>query len=341
MSAEKPRRGLHLALAFVALAVALGSEGLAIGGVIDLPNSPESLLPYIGLHALASLAIGYFTWRFMPEQFRQPWYGVITFLAAIAFFIPILGLLGFVIGLLFVYSSRQIDNRRSFEVVEEPEFVTRRPRTTTVYRSGNAREDLANPNLPEDLRLRALLSVQDMPGRVSGTVLHDLLGDPSDDMRLLAYGMLRAKERGISQKIIDATERRLEAADNRAKYLASRELAELNWEFIYQNLVSGDMRRHILRQGFNYAIEAIQIQDDDAGLWFVAGRLAMASRQLTSARYCLEAALQRGFPAVRVLPYLAECAFYERKLDEVHEILGRMPEYESTPGFGPVIHYWT
>ena len=296
---------------------------------------------FLVFHAGASLLIAIVGWHRLPEQLRNPRWGVLTFLATMSFFIPVLGILGFSFGIIIAFSIRRIGEQRPFLIVHEPEFLAGRTRPTASYRSTNAREDLADMTLPEEMRLKALLSIQDMPGRVAGALLHDLLSDKSDDLRLLAYGMLRGKERDLAQRIIAAMERRLESKDKSSKYLACRELAELNWEFIYQNLVSGDMKRHATRQGFNYAIEAIQIQDDDPGLWFVAGRLAMSCGLIPSAHNCLQSALDRGFPRMRVLPYLAECAFMEHELDEVRELLKAMPENEVLPGISPVIEYWT
>lgn len=323
------------------LALALVCEAAAVRGVLGPEAESSSFATHLALHAIASLAIGLAGWHFMPARFRTPHWGAVSLVGALAFFVPILGEIGFLIGLVFAYSTKRRFDGRNFAVIDEPEFMVSRPQAQTSYRSTNAREDLYDLTLPEEQRLKALLSVQDMPGRVAGSLLHDLLGDPSDDMRLLAYGVLRSKERDIAQRIVATTERRLAAVDPESKYFAARELAELNWEFIYQNLVAGDMRRHITRQGFNHAIEAIQIRDDDPGLWFLAGRLAISSRQLDSARYCLETALERGFPEVRVLPYLAECAFYQRRIEEVHDLLARMPERERTLGFSAVHEYWT
>lgn len=230
-------------LAFMALA-AEGPRGLLIGTAVVL-------------HIGASIAIGYVGLARLPPNLRNPRWGVIALLAAIAFFVPILGILGMLLGIISASSLRRIGEQRPFVTVREPEFLAGRTRVTASYRSTNAREDLADKSLPEEMRLKALLSVQDMPGRVAGRLLYELLSDQSDDMRLLAYGMLRAKERDLAQRIIGAMERRMEAKDKPSKYQACRELAELNWEFIYQNLVSGDMRRHATRQGFNFAIEAI------------------------------------------------------------------------------------
>ena len=322
---------------------------LAAGGFETLAllalgaNGPRAILigAAIVMHAIASILIGIGGQARLPPALRTPPAGVIALLASIAFFVPILGVFAMLFAIVISSSLWKLGGDRPFVTVREPEFLVGRTRVTASFRSTNAREDLADKSMPEEMRLKALLSVQDMPGRVAGALLFDLLSDHSDDMRLLAYGMLRAKERELARRIIAAMERRLEAKDKPARYLACRELAELNWEFIYQNLVSGDMRRHATRQGFNYAIEAIQIQDDDPGLWFVAGRLALSCGLISSAESCLESALERGFPRERVLSYLAECAYVQRNHDEVRRLLGTLRETRVLPGIAPVVEFWS
>lgn len=323
---------LVAAAVFEVLAVmALGADG------------PRALLigAAIAFHAAACVIIGGLGQSRLPQALREPRLGVVALLASIAFFVPILGIVGMLFAIVISSSLWKFGSERPFVTVREPEFLAGHTRATASFRSTNAREDLADQTLPEEMRLKALLSIQDMPGRVAGSLLFDLLSDQSDDMRLLAYGLLRAKERELARRIIEAMERRLDAKDAEAKYHACRELAELNWEFIYQNLVSGDMRKHATRQGFNYAIEAIQIRDEDPGLWFVAARLALSCGLVSSAENCLQSALERGFPRVRVLPYLAECAFLQQDHEEVRRLLLTLRELQVLPGISPVVEFWS
>lgn len=67
----------------------------------------------------------------------------------------------------------------------------------------------------------------------------------------------------------------------------------------------------------------------------------MSCGLVSSAENCLQSAMDRGFPRMRVLPYLAECAFLEHNLDEVRRHLAAMPENEILPGISPVIEYWS
>jgi hypothetical protein len=92
--------------------------------------------------------------------------------------------------------------------------------------------------------MKALLALQNVPTRQSSGILREALADSADDLRLLAYGMLDAREQQLTHRIEQALQRHRNgrAGTDEARYLAARELAELYWELVYQELVQGDMR---------------------------------------------------------------------------------------------------
>mgnify|MGYP003379176219 CR=1 FL=1 len=114
--------------------------------------------------------------------------------------------------------------------------------------------------------MKALLALQHMPAR-SANILRDTLSDSSDDLRLLAYGMLDSREKQLTHRIQNALQRHADLTTPEERYLPARELAELYWELVYQNLVQGDMRQFALEQVQRYSNEALKHKVKDAGLW--------------------------------------------------------------------------
>ena len=52
-------------------------------------------------------------------------------------------------------------------------------------------------------------------------------------------------------------------------------------------------------------------------------------------------ALSLGLPDTRVVPYLAEIAYEQRKFDEVKRLLQSLSDWQSLPKLQPVIKFWS
>lgn len=323
-------------LAFTAVSLETAATAL----LFTPGHSALVALTFLMLHGGASAAIAIMAWPFIGRHFQDRMYWPVLLLFSIAFFIPIVGIVGFGIGLAIALWAPKATMYEPYATVEMPEFSPARSKAAPQFRSTNVRVEVANQHVPEELRLKSLLSVQEMPARTSSGLLRELLADGSDDVRLLAYGMLRNKERTISQRIAVAMDTFKEGASDTATYQAAKELAELNWELVYQNLVVGDMLRHSLKQGLYYATEAIRLRADDPGLWFLAGKLAFRGGQVEDARKYLDEALERGFPRTMALPYLAEYAFAMRDLAQVRALVQEFPDQQRVPRLAPVIQFW-
>ena len=85
--------------------------------------------------------------------------------------------------------------------------------------------------------------------------------------------MLDSREKQLTHRIQDALQRYEKLPTAEERYVPTRELAELYWELVYQNLVQGDMRQFSLEQVQRYANEALKYKAKDAGLWAISGRV--------------------------------------------------------------------
>ncbi len=170
-----------------------------------------------------------------------------------------------------------------------------------------------------------------MPARTASPVLRELLADSTDDIRLLAYGMLDGAEKQLTQQIL-AELPRLEAADTpQARGEINKRLADLYWELIYQNLVQGDVYRYTASQVERYASAALETDDTNAALWYMRGRLALTRNAPAEARAWLTRAESLGFARERVLPLLAEAAYLERDYAAVHRLMAAFDSRFAAP----------
>jgi hypothetical protein len=298
------------------------------------------LLAFLTLQGAAAALLGLALWRLLPRRFRTPFAWSYGYLAAFCFFVPLGGVLVCTGSLLF---SKLFPRRRDSDGIASvalPEFVTHLIQRVTHGGGARLRAQLGNTRAPLPERMTALVAMQSMPTRTASPVLRELLADSADDIRLLAYGMLDGAEKQLTQQIL-AELPRLEAADTpQARGEINKRLADLYWELIYQNLVQGDVYRYTASQVERYASAALEIDDSNAALWYMRGRLALTRNAPGEAREFLARAEALGFARERVLPLLAEAAYLERDYATVRRLMATFDSPSPLPLVRPLLRYW-
>jgi hypothetical protein len=321
----------------------LGSLLLLVGG----SRSSWVLLSFVALHGAASAILAPLLWRTLPAPLRQPRAGTMATLFVLNLFVPTL--------LLWLRGAIWVGTRFHRPVYEapiglvaSPEFTSMRARDASRVRAGQIRAQLTSGEAPPAARLSALLTIQDAPGRITSDILRQLLADPFEDIRLLAYGMLDKKEKSISHRILaeqgslalaDAPELPAAQRDEQRRG-AHKRLAELQWELVYQRLVQGDLRRFTALEALRHAHAALALRDDDAGLWYLVGRLGLVADQPVEGRDALERAARLGYPRERLVPWLAEYAFHARRYDEVRELFASLATPPDALRIASAYGYW-
>lgn len=365
-SPARAMRVLAAALATLAVAtgvvVQLGALALAAHSVADtsasalagLPVVPSSvsasrtntqlLLTCLGLQAVAALLIAAGTARLLPQRYRTPRIALFGYLWVLNFAVPFGGVIctlgALVVGTRLTHRERHLPIMQ----VDEPEFAASLMGTVSYGRGARLKAELQNQDLDTSMRMTALLAMQSMPARTVSPLLQSMLADPLDDIRLLAYGILDNREKGLTQRIL-AQRAKLDgktqpAATGDERRLANRTLAELYSELIYEHLVKGDVYRNAADQADAYARAALEADPGDASLWRLRGRLALDRRELDAADEMLQRAIDCGFPRERMLPYLAEVAYLRRDYARVRRLLAEVEMHGTLPTLGPVLDYW-
>ncbi|MEK6346951.1 MAG: hypothetical protein V4764_05700, partial [Burkholderia sp.] len=126
-----------------------------------------------------------------------------------------------------------------------------------------------------------------------------------------------------------------------ARYALHRQLAELYFELIYQSLVQGAVYRHTLEQAEHHARAALEIDERDAALWLIRGRLALATGRPDDAGAAMACALELGFPRERLTPWLAEVAFLRGDYALTRELLASLGNAAVLPTLKPIVTYWS
>jgi hypothetical protein len=320
------------------LAVSLEVAAMAL--LLLSSHSTTVLFQYFALHALASAAITPVAWAILPTSYKQPRFWVMLLLFSLSFFIPFIGLFGFAIGSLVAARLPVLNKTYRFVSVISPHYELPKNNIETGWRSGRVRQQLSNTETPIDLRMKALLALQHMPARHSASILRDTLSDSSDDLRLLAYGMLDNREKQLTHRIQDALQRYEKLPTAEERYIPTRELAELYWELVYQNLVQGDMRQFSLEQVQRFSNEALRFKVKDAGLWAISGRMWTLRGDYIRAMGGFTTAIKQGFPLVRAEPYLAELAYLRGDYATTRRLMAGLREDGRSRPLRMAADYW-
>ncbi|AGH84743.1 MULTISPECIES: lipopolysaccharide assembly protein LapB [Ralstonia solanacearum species complex] len=314
----------------------------AVAMALHAGNSLPLLLSCMMTQGMAALLIGLAAWRLLPRRYRVPFVWSYGYLVTLCFVIPVAGCLLVLGSALIGKMFPEPKQKSALAEVGLPVFVAHLISRVTHGGGARLRAQLGNTRAPVQSRMTALVAMQTMPTRTASPVLRDLLADPVDDIRLLAYGMLDSAEKVLMQKILAELPRLEEAATTpEARYEINKRLADLYWELIYQNLVQGDVYRYTAEQVERYASAALDILPGNAALWYMRGRLALSRREADVAESHLRRAEALGFPRDRLLPPLAEACYLRRDYAGARAALAQFSSRSPLPLLRPLLRYWT
>lgn len=322
------------------LIYALLVESAAMITLLAGHTSLAYFLAYLSVHGFAAALMATGVWLLFPRGFRDPpWLSwLLTF--SLAFFVPVLGLVGIIGGVLVGYFLPAPRGREPFEDVPAPEFTPVSAPHGGGFRQEDLKTLLLSSSASTELRLQGMLTVRNMPTRATGGVLRETLGDRIDDVRLLAYGILDQKEKELTQQI-DRALTLLENASPARHYRLYRRLAELYWELHFQDLVQGDIRALALRRALQYADQTLAENSEDGGMWLLRGRIMMSHERLDGAEESFQRALAVGLPPSRVNPWLAELALWQGRYSEVRALMATIAEDTQFTNLSPSVQYWS
>ncbi len=310
-------------------------------------NSETALLSYLIAHAAASVLLALFTLPLLAAQQAKPRVPMLALMAVCSYVVPIAGFLGVLVGTLVLRFYRSAAHVDDFSSLQLPEFDLHQ-RMQSGFRQTGLRAVLGNSEVPARSRMRAMVALQHVSGRISSPLLRNVLNDSSEDLRLLAYGMLDSLERNISRAIDQEldTLRKAQVSEGNEKLgpiglQAAEKLSALYWELVYQNLAQGDMRDHAIRESLRYCDLVLGQQASHPQHTLRRGLLLHALGRNDEAALSYDLALQQGLPATRVLPYLAELSFEQRDFERTRQLMKQLDEWSSLPKLRPVIDYWS
>lgn len=297
------------------------------------------LLGYVGMHAAASMIVAYLALLFLPSQYRQPKLAVLSVFFLFAFLVPFLTIIT-IIGVIITtrYFSKPVIYY-PFIKIGLPQFTLGSAGIRHTLGEAAIHTRLNTPNLPTEVRMKALLTANTMSPRYSIPMLKALLGDEADDLRLLAYGMLDSREKTLNALIHDLLTKLTSCTNQDLQHLYQKQLAELYWAFVYEQLAEGDMRIYMLNQSEKYALSALAIKED-GDLWVMLAQILVKQEKPLAAESAFKHAQRLGIPATRISPYLAELAFLKQDYPQVRQYLAVLHHANQIRPIANIVKFW-
>jgi polysaccharide biosynthesis protein PelE len=297
---------------------------------------------FLVLHGAGSAGGGALMTALVPERYRRrPWWAFLLFFG-FCFFIPGLGLAGLLLAVLPGIVLERHQKQDAFRRVGVPElpFKPLNVQKQPIYGQAGMISVLRHAQDPER-RIKALIATRQMTSQESIPVLKEALRDPVDDVRLLAYSMLDAKEEEINATIRRLLERVAHnPADQQPKM--HQRISNCYWELAYLGLAQGEVLRHALARALEHMEQALAAGADEPTLHIQRGRLLMHQQRWDEAVQAFAAAVDQGIPAIGVAPYLAEIAFEKREFQQVVAYMRELgPSVRRSERLAAVADYWT
>jgi tetratricopeptide (TPR) repeat protein len=324
-------------LSLLYLALALEATGLA--ALFGPANAFALLCIYFAAHGCASLLVARVMTRFVPQFYPNSERSPFGYFAALGFFVPVLGIAGMLFLLVSARNAPTGPRIREYELVEAPRYSGGEAVGAPAFNRAGIRPVLLSRTAPVELRLKALLALHSVPSRAANNLIREMLREPVDDMRLLAYGLLDAREKVLDARI-HGLKTRLEAAgeaESRAPIL--KELAESYWELVYRGIVQGDLLHHCVAEARRYLGEFLERDPRDPGAWALHGRLLTFEGRDREADEAFGRAVALASPRPGCCPYRAELAFRARDFERVRQLVRRLGT-QPTNALAAIARYW-
>jgi hypothetical protein len=319
---------------------ALAFESFSWAMIFRDPTLLEGMLYIVLPHTVACALLAMALWFFLPTRYKSPLPWAPLFLFSIAFFIPLVGMIGVIVSVFPALYTQRKSEEQVWQTTGVPGLPFRplERRHSPMFQDGGLQDVLYLATDPER-RLNALLATRRMPAHESVPILKLALRDPADDVRLLAYSMLDQKESGINQRIERLLDR-LGDSEEESPDATHAGLARWYWELAYLGLAQGSVLEHVLDQARKHAEQSLAIHSNPE-LSLLAGRIALEQNELNAARKYFKQAETGGIQLEKIAPFLAETAFVAREYHEVPQLLARLPAHALTrPPFAELARYW-
>lgn len=300
---------------------------------------PTTLISWMALHTIISVVASMLLAAVIPRRFNVQRSIAVLLIFGFLFFIPVLGLLGMLVVLVYFRCFQRDKERTEFFTVSLPPFMNESGGTASGMGEGGAWSRLRTQGLPRIVRLQALLAVSASKGHNSSRLLQMATSDSDDEIRLLAFNLYDQREKIIGATISDALNKLKTEENDEKRTELYRKLAFSYWEMVF-NEINNDLTEFFIGQSIAYAQKAYDQGATDPSLMILLGRIHLRQGDVAQAEEFISKGLIKGAHRDRVIPYLAEIAYRRRDFKTLKSFFKTDPLLRYKPGIGPVAKFW-
>lgn len=322
------------------LSLALVLELYSLQLVFDGPKSQQDFITPLFCHFIASAVAAYIFPKTIASDDYEVQPKIYIFLFVIIFYLPVLGLIGLISSIPFIASrSSKPEGKNLFTNTHK---IRDFPFESAVMGGQpvnlHSLDDLYRSRNP-DRRLQAVYATLKLKDRNAIPLLRMALGDPIDDIRLLAYALLDRKEYRLSKRI-EKFKQELEKAENSGKKQLYRQIANDYSELAHLGLVQGEAKNYVLSMAYKYIELGLEYSPEDSGLRFQYAQILLRLGKHQQAFEQFKTAEILGIEYVSLLTYYAEIAFYNCRYHEVKQLMAAIELPAAYPLLTTAARFW-
>lgn len=323
--------------------VNIGALGLEIGSFLMMAKGhliDSDLIYALLLHFCASFVTAAVLPKYLSSQYQTSWAAIFLFFFIIAFFMPVLGICGLVAaaipGLRTVQKAQ--DMPLNYNIIRSFSDAPVRQDLQFMYDTVDLESMLRSQD--PDKRMKVVYATLKLEDKNAIPLLRMALGDPVDDIRLLAYALIDRKEQRISESI-ESARQKLEHnnTESNARYLY-QSIVKDYWELAYLGLVEGEALNFVLNKAREYLEAGLFRYPQDRGLHLQYAKLLLRLGKPKNAYDEFKLAENLGIARQKLLLYYAEIAFLDRRFIEMKRYMREIEVVKTQPQIHAVMRYW-
>jgi len=331
---------LQILIKSILLALALGLEIYALKLILDDPMLPRSEASALLYHCIASIVGAYIYFKIMMPNHEKIQLVILLFFFTIIFYLPLLGIIGLILAIPFVICRFSRMEKLIFPIVinkirelpsedkNQCEQSASLNSLASLYRSKNYQS-----------RLQAIYATLKLKDQDAIPLLFKALGDPIDDIRLLAYALLDRKENNLSMRI-NKNKKIFELAKNTKNKILCLRIANDYWELVRLGLVQGEARNFILNMACHYIELGLEQNSNDLELCFLYAQILLKLKNYQQSYEQFKKAETLGIDHKKLQIYYAEIAFYSHQYLEVKQLMNTIDSPTIYPQLSAVTQFW-
>jgi polysaccharide biosynthesis protein PelE len=327
-------------LEIVCFISALGLEIASMLMIVENHSAGSDLLTPFFSHLTASIASVIVLPKFLtsPNQTHNPIN--LLFFFIIAFYIPVLGMLGLAFAVVPGLRPIKAGSKLSINFNRIREFSSVPADRSLHFEYGAVSlENLLRSQNP-DKRMTAVYATLKLDDKNAIPLLRTALRDPVDDIRLLAYALIDRKEQRISERIEQARQ----SLENNETTTNTRHLYKCivkdYWELAHLGLVEGETLNYVLNKTREYLEKALKLYPKDRGLHLQYAKLLLRLKNPKKAYDEFKMAEALGVGKKQLLLYYAEIDFLQRRYGEVKRYMKEIDLVTAHPQIHAAKRFW-